>query len=77
LRDVAALQPGEWYIPTFLSSEGEEAMHIALWIVQILLALAFALSGFGKVSLPVEKLRESFETDSTPSGSSKLLMNRG
>ncbi len=33
-------------------------MNIALWIVQILLALAFALSGFGKVSQPVEKLRE-------------------
>lgn len=33
-------------------------MTIALWIVQILLALAFALSGFGKVAQPVEKLRE-------------------
>jgi uncharacterized membrane protein YphA (DoxX/SURF4 family) len=33
-------------------------MHIALWIVQILLALGFALSGFRKVSQPVEKLRE-------------------
>lgn len=33
-------------------------MTLALWIVQILLALAFALSGFGKVALPVEKLRE-------------------
>src|SRR6266567_7794326 len=33
-------------------------MHIALWIVQFLLALGFALSGFSKVSQPVEKLRE-------------------
>jgi len=33
-------------------------MTIALWMVQILLALAFALSGFGKVALPVEKIRE-------------------
>lgn len=33
-------------------------MNIALWIVQILLALAFALSGFVKVSQPVEKVRE-------------------
>ena len=32
-------------------------MTLALWIVQILLALAFALAGFGKVAQPVEKLR--------------------
>lgn len=32
-------------------------MTLALWMVQILLALAFALSGFGKVALPVETLR--------------------
>jgi len=33
-------------------------MTIALWIGQILLALFFALSGLGKVALPVAKLRE-------------------
>lgn len=33
-------------------------MNIALWIVQILLALGFAMSGFGKISQPIEKLRE-------------------
>src|SRR5215472_2686167 len=33
-------------------------MTLALWIGQILLALFFALSGLGKVALPVEKLRE-------------------
>jgi uncharacterized membrane protein YphA (DoxX/SURF4 family) len=33
-------------------------MTIALWIVQILLALAFALAGLMKVSQPVERLRE-------------------
>jgi uncharacterized membrane protein YphA (DoxX/SURF4 family) len=32
-------------------------MTLALWIGQILLALFFALSGLGKVALPVEKLR--------------------
>ena len=32
-------------------------MNIALWIVQILLALAFALSGFEKVAQPAEKVR--------------------
>lgn len=32
-------------------------MTLALWIVQILLALGFALSGFGKVAQPIEKLR--------------------
>jgi len=32
-------------------------MTIALWIVQILLALGFALSGFEKVSQPAAKLR--------------------
>jgi len=32
-------------------------MTIALWIVQILLALGFILSGFVKVSQPVAKLR--------------------
>ena len=31
-------------------------MTIALWIVQILLALGFALSGFEKVSQPAAKL---------------------
>lgn len=35
-------------------------MTIALWIVQIVLALAFALSGFEKVSQPVEKLRGKY-----------------
>lgn len=33
-------------------------MTIALWIVQILLALAFVLAGLMKVSQPVERLRE-------------------
>lgn len=35
---------------------GEEAMTLALWIVQILLALGFTLPGFGKVAQPVAKL---------------------
>jgi uncharacterized membrane protein YphA (DoxX/SURF4 family) len=33
-------------------------MNIALWIVQVLLALAFLLVGFMKVSQPVEKLQQ-------------------
>lgn len=41
----------------FIIEIGEETMTIALWIVQILLALGFTLSGFGKVSQPVAKLR--------------------
>src|SRR6266566_4789023 len=40
----------------FIIEIGEEALTIALWMVQILLALGFTLSGFGKVSQPVEKL---------------------
>jgi uncharacterized membrane protein YphA (DoxX/SURF4 family) len=31
-------------------------MNIALWIVQILLALAFAMAGAMKVTQPIEKL---------------------
>ena len=31
-------------------------MNIVLWVVQILLALAFAMAGFMKVSQPIDKL---------------------
>lgn len=31
-------------------------MHISLWVVQVLLAAMFILSGFVKVSMPIEKL---------------------
>jgi hypothetical protein len=34
----------------FIIEIGEETMTLALWIVQILLALGFTLSGFVKVS---------------------------
>lgn len=33
-----------------------KAMHISLWIVQVLLAAMFLMSGFMKASMPVEKL---------------------
>jgi uncharacterized membrane protein YphA (DoxX/SURF4 family) len=33
-------------------------MTIVLWVVQVLLALAFVLAGLMKVSQPVERLRE-------------------
>jgi hypothetical protein len=48
---------GSAQIRSYVLSEGEEAMTLALWIVQILLALGFTLSGFVKVSQPVAKLR--------------------
>ena len=34
-------------------------MNIALWIVQILLALAFLLAGFMKVSQPIDNLKKN------------------
>lgn len=43
-------------------------MNIALWIVQILLALAFLLSGIMKVARPIEKLAKNmgFVNDFAP-----------
>jgi uncharacterized membrane protein YphA (DoxX/SURF4 family) len=43
-------------------------MNIALWIVQILLALAFLLAGSMKVSQPIDKLKKSmaWTTHTTP-----------
>jgi putative oxidoreductase len=35
-----------------------KALHIALWIVQILLAVAFGMAGFMKIITPVEQLAE-------------------
>src|SRR5579885_575973 len=35
-----------------------KSMTIVLWVVQVLLALAFVLAGLMKVSQPVERLRE-------------------
>ncbi len=34
-------------------------MNIALWVVQILLALAFLMAGFMKVSQPIENLKKN------------------
>ncbi|WP_243398400.1 DoxX family protein [Deinococcus koreensis] len=31
-------------------------MHVALWVAQILLAAAFGLSGFAKMTAPIEQL---------------------
>lgn len=36
-----------------------KALHITLWIVQILLAVAFGMAGFMKTIAPVEQLAES------------------
>jgi len=33
-------------------------MNIALWVIQVILALAFAMSGIAKLSQPKEKLAE-------------------
>lgn len=33
-------------------------MDTAAWIIQVLLALAFALTGYGKLTLPYEKLNQ-------------------
>lgn len=43
-------------------------MNIALWIVQILLALAFGAAGMRKITQPIEKLATSMEwvKDFTP-----------
>ncbi len=44
-------------------------MNIALWIVQILLALAFAMAGIMKASQPLDKLRKmmAWTNDVAPS----------
>lgn len=36
-----------------------KALHITLWIVQILLAVGFGLAGFMKVTAPIEQLEQS------------------
>lgn len=38
------------------TNNSSRAMHISLWVVQVLLAAMFLLSGFMKVSMPIEKL---------------------
>jgi len=40
----------------YRGSQEEKAMNIALWIVQILLALAFVMAGTMKATQPAEKL---------------------
>jgi len=52
VREIGDLPPGEWHIPiVFFNSEGEEAMTLALWMVQIVLALFIAVGSF--VFVPV------------------------
>ncbi len=49
-------------------------MNIALWVVQILLALAFLMAGAMKVSQPMEKLRKAMSwTAHTSVGSVRLV----
>ncbi|MFM8595478.1 MAG: DoxX family protein [Flavobacteriales bacterium] len=36
-----------------------KALHISLWIAQILLALAFGMAGFMKIAMPVEELAKN------------------
>jgi uncharacterized membrane protein YphA (DoxX/SURF4 family) len=37
-------------------AQPSKGLHIGLWVVQVLLALAFALAGSGKVSQPLDAL---------------------
>lgn len=38
------------------NKNSSKAMHITLWVVQVLLAAIFLMSGFMKASTPIEKL---------------------
>lgn len=38
------------------TNNSSKAMHITLWVVQVLLAAIFLMSGFMKASTPIEKL---------------------
>ncbi len=49
-------------------------MNIVLWVVQILLALAFLMAGGMKVSQPIEKLRKSMSWTSHASVSTVRLV---
>lgn len=49
--------------------KNSKALHIALWVVQALLAFAFGMAGFMKVSKPVDELAQmgmSFVTSYAP-----------
>jgi len=49
-------------------------MNIVLWIVQILLALAFLMAGGMKVSQPIEKLKKAMSwTSHTSVGTVRLI----
>ncbi|HLX41243.1 MAG TPA: DoxX family protein [Ktedonobacteraceae bacterium] len=49
-------------------------MNIALWVVQILLALAFLMAGGMKVSQPMEKLKKAMSwTSHTTVGTVRLV----
>ena len=49
-------------------------MNIALWIIQIVLAVAFALAGIGKLTQPTEKLQERMGwVDDFSPGTVKLI----
>lgn len=36
-----------------------KVLHISLWVAQVLLALAFGMAGFMKITLPVEELAKN------------------
>lgn len=36
-----------------------KALHIGLWVAQVLLALAFGMAGFMKITMPVEELTKN------------------
>lgn len=39
--------------------QSSKALHIGLWVAQVLLALAFGMAGFMKVTAPIEQLAQS------------------
>lgn len=40
------------------NNQHSKGLHISLWVAQVFLALAFGMSGFLKISSPIEKLAE-------------------
>ncbi len=56
------------------NSNSSKAMHISLWVAQILLAAMFLMSGFMKASMPIEKLSAMLPwVTSVPAGLVKFI----
>lgn len=56
------------------TTNSSKAMHISLWVVQVLMAAVFLMSGFMKVSMPVVELSAMIPwTLSVPAGLVKFI----